>query len=274
MKVLVVDRDELSASLAQTRLQELGHHAVVEPVKDNITQHLKSDEFDVVLLDPSPLNTADKMISTLRRGSARYTYILVFSESLTEQQAFQGGTNDFLQKPMDSDQLKEKMENALRLQALRNEIGNPSEEFPSAGGVIAKSAMNQLFLSALDRAGRYGERTNILFIGISNHEEVLNLDGRYALDYATSKLARNLVLIRRQSDIIGQTGRYEYALLLQSPVLQDQAIDAAHRFSENIVGKVIQDITRESSPHIQLSLSLVELPSGVLRFSQDISLSE
>ena len=67
------------------------------------------------------------------------------------------GCNDLLKKPVSGEKLIVKSENAERMVGLVERIGDDSEDFPSAGGVIAKSAFNQLFLSSIDRADRYGE---------------------------------------------------------------------------------------------------------------------
>jgi GGDEF domain-containing protein len=139
-------------------------------------------------------------------------------------------------------------------------IGDDSEDFPSAGGVIAKSAFNQLFLSGMDRADRYGERTFVLFISLSNYKEILEMDGPYAAEYAVAKLSQYLVLLRRQSDIIGQTARYEYALLLQRPAYDTEPVEAANRFAESLSN--IKDIVSSGSTEVKVTISLVDLPMG------------
>ena len=126
--------------------------------------------------------------------------------------------------------------------------------------MIAKSAFNQLFLSAVDRANRYGERTYILFISLSNFKEIRNLDGIYAADFAAAKLSQYLVLMRRQSDIIGQTAKHEYALMLQRPVYDTEPVEAANRFADSLSG--FKDISSGGAMSPQISVTLIALPTG------------
>jgi diguanylate cyclase (GGDEF)-like protein len=165
-----------------------------------------------------------------------------------------------MNKPLDPMVLEEKIGNADRLLTLVKRIGDDSEDFPSAGGVIAKSAFNQLFLSAMDRADRYGERTFILFISLSNYKDIKDHDGPKAADYAVAKLSQYLVLLRRQSDIIGQTAKYEYALLLQRPVYETEPVEAANRFAESLAS--FKEIASTGATNVEITVTLLSIPTG------------
>jgi PleD family two-component response regulator len=260
MKVLVVDRDALTGQLIKSRLEPLGHKVEQEAVKNSAVDRLAADEFDVIFLDPSPLTSPRPVVLNIRRTVANYPYIFLLSESASRTEALKLGTNDVFNKPMDTTILDEKLGNAERLTTLLRRIGDDSEDFPSAGGVIAKSAYNQLFLSAVDRADRYGERTYMLFISLSNYKEIRDHDGAYAADYAVAKLSQYLVLLRRQSDIIGQTAKYEYALMLQRPVYDTEPVEAANRFAESLAG--CDDIVSSGSAQVEITVTLLDVPVG------------
>jgi len=260
MKVLVVDRDALVGQLIKSRLEPQGHKIVIEAVKNNAVDRLGSEEFDVILLDPMPLTSPRPVILNIRRTVANYPYIFLLSETASRQEALKLGCNDVANKPLDMQLIDEKIGNAERLTKLIKRIGDDSEDFPSAGGVIAKSAYNQLFLSAVDRADRYGERTFMLFISLSNYKEIRDHDGAYAADYAVAKLSQYLVLLRRQSDIIGQTAKYEYALMLQRPVYDTEPIEAANRFAESLAG--CEDIVSSGSAPVEITVTLLDVPVG------------
>lgn len=260
MKILVVDQDALTAQMVRSKIEPLGHSVVEEPVKNNAVERMAADDFDVVLLDPSPLTTPRSLILNIRRHVRNYPYIIMMSEGLSQENALKAGANDLLAKPVDPAGLQKKLENAQRLINLVRRIGDDSEDFPSAGGVIAKSAFNQLFLSAMDRADRYGERTFILQISLSNHKEIFEMDGSYAAEFAVAKLCQYLVLLRRQSDIIGQTGKNEYSLLLQRPVYENEPVEAAGRFAEQLAG--LGDIDASGAVAVEITVSLIDVPAG------------
>ena len=260
MKILIVDRDEMATQMLKGKLEPLGHQIFVETVKNDAVDRLAQETYDVIFLDPAPLTSSRPIVLNIRRSVGNYPYIILTSEGLEQEEALKAGANDCLPKPYDLGSLDLKMRNANRLLDLVTRIGDDSEDFPSAGGVIAKSAFNQLFLSAIDRADRYGEQTYVLFISMSNYTEILQMDGPYAAEYAVAKLSQYLVRLRRQSDIIGQTAKYEYALLLQRPMYETEPVEAANRFAEALA-KYDADMAEGNIP-VEITVSLVDLPIG------------
>ena len=260
MKILIVDRDEMATQLLKSKLEPLGHKIFIETVKNDAMDLLKHETYDIIFLDPSPLTSARPLLLNIRRAVNNYPYIFLTTENCTEEEAIKSGANACFAKPFDMDSLAPKLTSASRLIQLVNRIGDDSEDFPSAGGVIAKSAFNQLFLSAIDRADRYGEKTFILFFTMSNYDEIRQLDGPYVAEYAVAKLSQYLVRLRRQSDIIGQTAKYEFALLLQRPVYETEPIEAANRFAEAL-GKYELNMNESNIP-LELRVSLVDLPTS------------
>lgn len=260
MKILVIDRDPLTTQLISTRFQAMGHIVVVEAVKNNAIERLGVEKFDAVFIDPSPLSNARPVILGIRRSVRDYPYIVLMSQSLDREEALRSGANDVLIKPLDGSAIEGMVGNAERLTTLIRRIGDESEDFPSAGGVIAKSAFNQLFLSCLDRADRYGERSFQVFIGVANHAEILETDGPYAAQTVAAKLSQTLVRLRRQSDIIAQTGKFEYCLMLQRPQYETEPLEAASRFAEALAKN--DDLATTGACKVQLYVSLIDLPVG------------
>lgn len=271
MKILVVDGDDVSANLLQSKIESLGHTLVHETNKAKVVELVKQDFFDVIFIDPAPLNSAKNLIIDIRRSSQTYSYVFLMSASASLEDALLEGANDVLAKPLQPQGLDEKLMNAMNLKQLLATYGDDSFDFPSAGGVIAKSAFNQLFLSSMDRSDRYGEKTYVLKISIDNFEEILTSDGPYALDFAGAKLSQNLVYIRRQSDIIGQTGKYEYSLLLLRPVYEQEPLEAANRFADTI--QQIEDMAAPGASEVIIRVALFEVPTGQIIVAHDVSLT-
>jgi GGDEF domain-containing protein len=155
------------------------------------------------------------------------------------------------------------------INVIRN-LGDDSLDFPSAGGVIAKSAFNQLFLSAIDRADRYGENSYAVFIDVANYLDMMEKDGPYYADFAVAKMSQLLSQIRRQSDIIGQTGKNEYALLLQRPQYESEPVDAANRFAEEL--SKLKSIRESVESDPMINVRLLQLPTGTKVVDHHITL--
>lgn len=260
MKILVIDRDTLTTQTVRARLEALGHSVVEESVKNNAIERLAREEFDVVFFDPAPLNNARPVVLGIRRSVKNYPYIVLMSQDMEREEALKSGANNILLKPLDPSQLEAAADNAQRLTRLIRRIGDESEDFPSAGGVIAKSAFNQLFLSGIDRADRYGERSFLLFIGIANYNDIRELDGQYSADFAAAKLSQYLVRLRRQSDIIAQTGKSEFCLILQRPIYETEPMEAANRFADALTR--LDDLCAGDQVVVKVAVTLLDIPVG------------
>jgi len=271
MKILVIDRDELVAQMMTTRLEEDGHEVVVETSKSEALELVANQAFDVIFADPSPMKDVRAMALNIRRSSKVRPYIIFMTsdEEITLSDSIQMGCNSLIYKPLDPEHIKTKINNAERLKDFFDNLADTSKDFPSAGGVIAKSAYNQLCLSAMDRGGRYNELTYILSIAVENYDEIKRLDGDYNASYSVSKMAYHMVRLRRLSDVVGQTRENEYSILLQRTEDEKEALDAASRFVATF--DEIDDFLPSDGNPITIRLSLIRLPTGACPFDHSLS---
>lgn len=271
MKILVIDRDQLVSQMITSRLESEGHEITAEAVKNDGLELVAKEPFDLIFIDPSPMKDARAMALNIRRTAMSAPYLILMSadEDIEATSVMQMGCNDVVMKPLDQVDIHEKVENAQRLNALFDNLGDTDEDFPSAGGVIAKSAFNQLCLSAMDRGGRYNELAFVLSISVENYKEIKTLDGTYNADYSVSKVAHHMVRMRRQSDIIGQTGVNEYSILLQRTQDQKEAVDAANRFAATF--DEIDDFLPAEGNEITIRITLTHLPTGRQPFDHKLS---
>lgn len=266
MKVLIIDRDTMFSSLLAAKIRAAGHDVFEAAVKNDGIEQIGTNRIDMVFFDPAPMNDPKAVILQIRRQVHTYPYLVLMGEGVDRAAGIKAGCHDGFAKPLDPSRLTAMLENAERMVGLVQRMGDESFDFPSAGGVISKSAFNQLFLSAIDRVSRYGESAHVLFIGIPNYEDIALDDGKYAADYAVSKLAQLLVRLRRQSDILAQTGGHEYALLMQRPQTPTETLDAAKRFSAALDDQ--DDITSNGVTDLHIEVRLVDLPTGSLDFNR------
>ncbi len=276
MKILVIDQDSVSSRLIRDGLELRGHSVVEEAVREAALKRLEEDGFEMVFCDPAslaggPAGTRPLVLS-IRRAAKCYPYLVLTSHDLLRDDAISWGANDALTKPLDKTSLRAIMTNCDRLIMLLKRLSDESEDFPNGGGVIAKSAFNQLFLSAIDRAERYCEQSFLLFIGIRNHKNLTERYGGYTVAFAAARLSQYLVRLRRQSDIIAQTGASEYCLMLQRPRVETEPAEAAKRFAAALAK--IEDIAVHDGDGVEVGVSLVSLPTGQLHAEHVVSLEK
>lgn len=263
MEILVIDREQLSTQLITSRLEAKGHKVTTETNKQNAFDLIRLNKYDCILVDPAPLSEARPVVIGIWKNLRHDVkpYVLLLSKTATEAEAIAAGTNDVLPKPLSTQELETKVGNALRLMDLTRLL-HGGGDIPSQGGVVGKDAFNQLFLSAIDRAFRYGERSLVVYMEVVNMAEIEETAGKAAKDEMYEKLIEKLTFMRRQSDVIGCVGRQDFAILLQRPQYESEPLDALSRFSE-VLDKFCQSLDNPAVvPHIRLQL--IELPQGAL----------
>ena len=269
MDIVVIDRDELVPQLITSKLAAKGHKVISFAGKKEALELLALKKVDCVMVDPSPLSEARPVIIGIWkaiRGS--YTpYMMLLSKTATQADAIAAGTNDVLNKPLNARDLETKIGNAERLIELCQRLGQGAD-IKSEGGAIGRAAFNQLFLSAIDRSFRYGERSLVVFVSLDNYQGMVAAKGQEAADDTMKKLTGKLVFMRRQSDVIGHIGEHEFAILLQRPQYETEPLDAMGRFSE-VLDKFYNGF-EDKAMAPRLTLSLIELPLGALHMEKHV----
>lgn len=273
MEIVVIDRDELVPQLITSRLEAKGHSVVSFSGKKEALDLLAQKKIDCIMVDPAPLSEARPVVIGIWKAiRGRYApYMMLLSKTATQGDAIAAGTHDVLNKPLNARDLEIKIANAERLNDLCQRLSQGAD-IKSEGGAIGRAAFNQLFLSAIDRAFRYGERSLVVFITLDNYQGIVATKGQGTADDTVQKLTEKLVFMRRQSDVIGRIGEHEFAILLQRPQYETEPLDAMGRFSE-VLDKFYNGFAdKEQAP--RLSLSLVELPLGALHMEKRVPLTD
>lgn len=269
MTVLIIDRDRASIDQLAHTLGERDVPFEVVSTRDQGIEALRQKDFDAVIFDPAPQNEIRPFVLGARRMARKYPYIILTSHTVDHQKALAAGCNDFLAKPMDGIQLHKKIAASQQIGKLILRLNDTSEDFPSKDGVIAKSAFNQLFISCIDRADRYGEQSFIIFIRIENFDEIITAEGQAGLSGPADALKKYITRIRRLSDIAGQLTTHEFALLLFGTSNNDEPFLAANRFAESL--RDFHDLISCGKTNAVLNVSLMAIPSGNLMVEHRIS---
>lgn len=269
MDILVIDRDSLTNQLITTKLTAKGHSVTVELSKNEAFEKIRTHAYDCIMLDPYPLSEARPVVMGIWKvlKDPIKPYLLLLSKSATPEEAILSGTNDVLVKPFSSLDIDAKIGNAERIMEISRHLAK-EDNIHSSGGMIGKAAFNQLYLSALDRAFRYGERSLVVFIDVMNYNEITALGEKGV--QIMNKLTEKITFMRRQSDVVGWLGAQSFGILLQRPQYETEPIDAINRFSE-----ILTEFHREFDYDSQaipptLELNLVELPQGVLHETRTV----
>lgn len=269
MDILVIDRDSLTSQLVANKLEALGHAVTMEPAKNAAFDLIGTKDFDCILLDPAPMPETRPVILGVWKALKRdhKPYIFLFSKTEMAEEAVLAGANDALNKPLSSQEVEEKIGNAARLMNITKLLAR-EDNIHSGGGMVGKAAFYQLYLSALDRAFRYGEKSFIVFISLTNEDAIVDKAGQEGYDLVMDKLSTKMTFMRRQSDVIGRLGSHDFAILLQRPQYESEPVDAINRFSETLQRFCAEFEEKHLCP--QLHLQLVALPQGNLNAERSV----
>jgi PleD family two-component response regulator len=260
MKILIIDRDQLTTQLLQSRLQNEGHEVVSEPIRKQALELLAANHsFDVIMIDPAPLPSVRQVTLPLRwEQREHYFYILQLSHSPEPDEVTQAGLNDVIAKPFDWQDVAEKMTNAERLVTLMKYLST-TPEIHSDGTIFGKRAFYQLVLSALDRAYRYDEKGFLMLIQISNVDKLREKLGSEGLKPLQEKMEAFLSTLHRRSDYLGHIDKASYALLIMRPAISSEPLDAVDR-----IGLALREFqnTLTADEHMDFLIQLWALPSA------------
>jgi GGDEF domain-containing protein len=266
---LIIDPDTAHAHLLAAQLEKAGANVTTAQGLSQAGNALAGQSYDLVCVDTTPRRDVHAVILGLRRQIPTYCYVaLMRPEGVSIDEPARTYANDVLDKPMAVNAVPGLVDRATTLLALMRRLNNPDQDFSGSRGIIAKSAFTQLFLSCFDRADRYGEESHIMFIRLTNIDQLRVMDGEQAAKTAAAMVAQQLSRLRRQSDILAQTGPQEYALLLQRPAYATEPTEAAYRFADALANNAALAATANVSLHLELRL--MTLPSGHITSTHDL----
>ncbi len=141
MRILLVEDDELLGDGLRTGLVQYGY--AVDWLKDGLSadQALKSETFDLVVLDLGlPKMTGIQVLQHLRgRGQATPVLILTARDSVEDRvKGLDSGADDYLTKPFDLDEL------CARLRALQRRFSSRAEPLLVHGAITLDPAAHSV----------------------------------------------------------------------------------------------------------------------------------
>ncbi len=257
MKILLLDHDQPHADQICKILETQGHSPISVSSWDEALKELGTHEYSIALLDYKLLPDSKGSLEHIRRVSRRHMYVIGMDIPDNEN-AIQLGFNSVVS---DIKALETVIETASLFFLRITQLADATHDFPSAGGVISKSAFNQLFMSSMDLSRRDGKEAYVLFFSIENYKNIVAGESEYSARHAAARLAHHLSQTRRQSDILAQVDDNEYAILFLRPDYGKEPIEATKRFAKTLAE--IKDYTMGVSS-VDIALRLHTLPSGHL----------
>jgi two-component system, NtrC family, nitrogen regulation response regulator NtrX len=162
--LLIVDDDANTLASLSRAFRLAGHEAVVCDQPARALEMLKSDQFDLVFSDVvMPGMDGLKLLEAIRAAGVTTPVVMMSGQAHIEMavKATRLGAMDFLEKPISTDKLLLTLQNALKMERLREENQQLRQQLGGAGLVFSGEKMRRL-MAQVERVAASETRVCIL----------------------------------------------------------------------------------------------------------------
>ena len=231
MKILVADDDATFRLIAKTMLQSLGHECTIVGDGEQAWEHFQRHQIDVVISDwMMPGLSGLDLCRNIRAVPGSYTYFIVVTANGGLGEIVEGmnaGADEFLVKPLRSDDLHSHLVAAERvtslhrmlasqrteLEALNHELNTVARRDPLTG-LRNRRALDEDLHVLEARVARYGHSYTMALLDVDHFKSYNDAYGHPAGDKVLQSVAGELSRQLRSGDAVYRYGGEEFLGLL------------------------------------------------------------
>jgi diguanylate cyclase (GGDEF)-like protein len=272
MRILAADDDPTSRLIAETALRSLGHEC--ETVSDGAQawDSFVSHRPDVIISDWSmPGLTGLELCRRIRaHGAGGYTYFIMVTSHGNLDQILEGmsaGVDDYLVKPLDSEDLQARLIGAARVTSLHRRMAEQQTELKGLNNELTALARRDPLTGlgnrrALDedlelleaRVTRYGHRYCMALLDVDHFKSYNDTYGHQAGDQILQTVAAQLEAQARGGDALYRYGGEEFLCIFPEQSL-------ANGFMA--VERMRLGLQRLAIPHPDSPLGVLTISAGL-----------
>jgi diguanylate cyclase (GGDEF)-like protein len=226
MKILVADDEIVSRKLIETSVRRWGYDVVVAGNGLDAAKILQADDAPkLALLDwMMPGLDGVELCRELRKaGKEPYTYIILLTAKHTQSDVIEGleaGADDYITKPFDPQELRVRLRSGKRLLCVLEQLTTARETLRDLAardpltGLWNHSAIIDLLVSELNRAGRQGSHVGVVLVDLDKFKLINDTYGHLVGDHVLREAADVLNSSIRPYDAVGRLGGEEFLVVL------------------------------------------------------------
>ncbi len=273
MKLLLIDDNELDrqAIVRTFKKTEWNIQITQASSANGGLAEFESDDFDAVLLDyrlpdMDGLDTLRLMVRHPNHHAAIIILTGAIEDDLLEQQCIEAGAQDVLFKSEISHKhLTRAIVHARTRHLLERELFESHQrlrtlaENDSLTGLANRYYFDESLRTAIPRAARLNDQLALLFLDLDNFKIINDSMGHDAGDQLLKEVARRLLHVVRNGDIVCRLGGDEFAILAHNFESQDPIIQLAERILEDLRRPII---IKNSEQYISASIGVATYPDA------------
>lgn len=278
MRIMIAEDDPVARLVIEAGVVALGHECITTVDGEDAWQLFQSLDVDVVISDREMPRMGGVELCRRIRAIARdtYTYFIfltVFDEKLQMLSGMEAGADDYLVKPLDTDELKMRLLVASRVTTLHRQLFKQSAELEE----LNRQLFEQSRTDALTQVGsrlklredleticemveRYRHSYSIIMCDIDFFKAYNDSKGHLAGDEVLRAVAHTLMNTCRGGDQVYRYGGEEFLILVPEQSL-DNGVAAAERYRSAIEALAIPHIGNPTN-------GVVTISAGVVSFSR------
>jgi len=272
MRILVADDDPTSRLIAQMALRNLGHECDAVSDGAQAWDAYRSHRPDVIISDWSmPGLTGLELCRTIRAQVADgYTYFIMVTSHGNLDEILEGmsaGADDYLVKPLDSEDLQARLVGAARVTSLHRKLAEQQTELERLNDELTAMARRDPLTGlgnrrALDedlelleaRVTRYGHRYCMALLDVDHFKSYNDTYGHQAGDQILQTVAAQLEAQARGGDALYRYGGEEFLCIFPEQSLSNGFM---------AVERMRIGLQRLAIPHTDNPLGVLTISAGL-----------
>ena len=230
MKVLVADDDKVNLRIVQTFLTKWGCEVVVAKDGTEAWTLLQQEGAPMMAILDWMMPGMDglQICREVRRiPGERYTYLILLTAKFQKQDildGFEAGADDYLTKPLDSNELRARLRAGLRILELYEQLrqAHAAVQFQATHDVVTglwnRAAILEAAHAELSRTQRDGSSVNFVMADLDHFKQVNDRYGHLAGDVVLREAAQRMQSCLRPYDRLGRYGGEEFLIVVPGEI--------------------------------------------------------
>lgn len=269
---VVLIEDDPNVTLMLTRhLQRAGWTVHAAGTLAAAREVLQDQDWDVVLLDRGLPDGDGLELCREIRSQFPHGYVVMLtgeSSDAAKLEGFEGGADDYVTKPFQTQELLARLRAALRIVRLQKALiatNQQLEELSVTDGLTSlrnRRAFDEHLRGTYEQARRYERPLSLAVIDIDHFKAINDVHGHAAGDSVLRAVAQMLDGDTRSADFVGRVGGEEFAI-----VLPETGLFEALQFAEKIRATIASATIRlgDVAHHVTVSVGIASIPHSRVR---------
>src|ERR1700730_2000995 len=276
MRILIAEDHNATRLILEAAVRSLGHDCVSASDGGEAWQLFQNVDVDAVISDRMmPGMDGLELCRRIRaNGRATYTYFVFvtgFDEKTEVVHGMEAGADDYLIKPLDADELRNRLLVAARVTSIHRELSRQSAELEGLNHQLFEQSRadpltklgNRLRLredleAVRARIQRYGHTYCAVMCDVDGFKAYNDSNGHLAGDDVLCAVARTLISTSRGGDQAYRYGGEEFLVLLPEQSV-DSGLAVAERYREAVEKLAIPHVTSPVNRVVTISAGVASL---------------